>query len=87
MNEDAYYDRLLREYDRDVWADLEREAEERLAAGDIACDRWRDDGMMIVIIIAAIALTALTASLTGGTGSCTDYYAGYYRSMDKLRNK
>lgn len=44
MNEDAYYDRLLREYDRDVWADLEREAEERLAAGDIACDRWRDDG-------------------------------------------
>ena len=43
MNEDAYYDRLLREYDRDVWADLEREAEERLAAGDIACDRWRDD--------------------------------------------
>ena len=42
MNEDAYYDRLLREYDRDVWADLERE--ERLAAGDIACDRWRDDG-------------------------------------------
>lgn len=44
MNEDAYYDRLLREYDRDVWADLAREAEERLAAGDIACDRWRDDG-------------------------------------------
>lgn len=44
MNEDAYYDRLLREYDRDVWADLEREAEERLAAWDIACDRWRDDG-------------------------------------------
>ena len=44
MNEDAYYDRLLREYDRDVWADLEREAEERLAAGDIAYDRWRDDG-------------------------------------------
>lgn len=44
MNEDAYYDRLLREYDRDVWADLEREAEERLSAGDIACDRWRDDG-------------------------------------------
>lgn len=43
MNEDAYYDRLLREYDRDVWADLEREAEARLAAGDIACDRWRDD--------------------------------------------
>ncbi len=43
MNEDAYYDRLLREYDRDVWADLERETEERLAAGDIACDRWRDD--------------------------------------------
>ena len=44
MNEDAYYDRLLREYDRDVWADLAREAEARLAAGDIACDRWRDDG-------------------------------------------
>lgn len=44
MNEDAYYDRLLREYDRDVWADLERETEERLTAGDIACDRWRDDG-------------------------------------------
>lgn len=44
MNEDAYYDSLLREYDRDVWADLEREAEERLAAGDIAYDRWRDDG-------------------------------------------
>ena len=44
MNEDAYYDRLLREYDKDVWADLEREAEERLAAGDIAYDRWRDDG-------------------------------------------
>ena len=44
MNEDAYYDRMLREYDRDVWADLEREAKERLAAGDIACDRWRDDG-------------------------------------------
>lgn len=43
MNEDAYYDRLLREYDRDVWADLAREAEERLIAGDIACDRWRDD--------------------------------------------
>lgn len=39
MNEDAYYDRLLREYDRDIWADLAREAEERLAAGDIACDR------------------------------------------------
>lgn len=44
MNEDAYYDRLLREYDRDIWADLERETEERLTAGDIACDRWRDDG-------------------------------------------
>ena len=43
--------------------------------------------MLIVIIIAAIALTALTASLTGGAGSYTDYYAGYYRSMDKLRNK
>ena len=36
--------------------------------------------MLIVIIIAAIALTALTASLTGGTGSCTDHYSAYYRS-------
>ena len=44
MNEDAYGDRLLREYDRDVWGDLAREAGERLGAGDIACDRWRDDG-------------------------------------------
>lgn len=43
--------------------------------------------MLIAIIIAAIALTALTASLTSGTGNCTDYYAGYYKSMDKLRNK
>ena len=43
--------------------------------------------MLIVIIIAAIALTAMTATFTGGTGNCTDYYAGYYKSMDKLRNK
>ena len=38
MNEDAYYDRLLREYDRDIWAENEREAEERLTAGDIAVE-------------------------------------------------
>lgn len=43
--------------------------------------------MLIVIIIAAIALTALTANIASGTGGCSDYYAGYYRSMDKLRNK
>lgn len=43
--------------------------------------------MLIVIIIAAIALTALTASLTGGTGSCTDHYSAYYRSMERLNKK
>lgn len=43
--------------------------------------------MLIVIIIAAIALTALTASLTGGTGSCTDHYSAYYRSMARLMDK
>ena len=43
--------------------------------------------MLIVIIIAAIALTALTASLTGGTGSCTDHYSEYYRSMARLTDK
>lgn len=43
--------------------------------------------MLIAIIIAAIALTALTASLTGGTGSCTDHYSAYYRSMDRLTGK
>ncbi len=43
--------------------------------------------MLIAIIIAAIALTALTASLTGGTGSCTDHYSAYYRSMARLTGK
>lgn len=43
MREDAYYDRLLREYDRDIWAEHEQEAAEALIAGDIACDRWRDE--------------------------------------------
>ena len=43
--------------------------------------------MLIVIIIAAIALTALTASLTGGTGSCTDHYSAYYRCMARLKDK
>lgn len=43
--------------------------------------------MLIVIVIAAIALTALTASLTGGAGSCTDHYSAYYRSMEKLTGK
>ena len=43
--------------------------------------------MLIVIIIAAIALTALTASLTGGTGSCTDHYSAYYRSMARFTDK
>ena len=40
--------------------------------------------MLIVIIIAAIALTA---SLTGGAGSCTDHYSAYYRSMARLTDK
>lgn len=43
--------------------------------------------MLIVIIIAAIALTALTASLTSGAGSCTDHYISYYRSMARLTDK
>lgn len=43
--------------------------------------------MLIVIIIAAIALTVLTASLAGGAGSCTDHYRAYYRSMARLTEK
>lgn len=43
--------------------------------------------MLIVIIIAAIALTALTATFTGGTGCCEDHYRAYYRSMGRLTGK
>ena len=43
--------------------------------------------MLIVIIIAAVALTALAASLTGGARSCTDHYSAYYRSMARLTDK
>lgn len=43
--------------------------------------------MLIVIIIAAIALTAITANLASGTGNCTDYYRAYYRSMERLTDK
>lgn len=43
--------------------------------------------MLIVIIIAAIALTALTANIASGTGSCSDHYRAYYRSMERLNKK
>ncbi len=43
--------------------------------------------MLIVIIIAAIALTAITANIASGTGSCTDHYSAYYRSMARLTEK
>lgn len=43
--------------------------------------------MLIVIIIAAIVLTAITANIASGTGSCTDHYSAYYRSMEKLTGK
>ena len=43
--------------------------------------------MLIAIILAAIALTALTATFTGGAGGCADHYSAYYRSMARLTDK
>ena len=43
--------------------------------------------MLIVIIIAAIALTVITANIASGTGGCSDHYRAYYRSMERLTEK
>ena len=45
--------------------------------------------VLIAIIIAAVALTALTCHIAEGYGrtDAADYYRGYYRSMERLTNR